>query len=85
MVTDSIKFLVAATFAITLVSLSSSSDVSADVAATATAVSGLQYCGGGPWTSFFANLVSIPCDHSNIDNCCYEHDRFVLSDTLLIS
>uniref|UniRef100_A0AC35G1A7 Phospholipase A2 n=1 Tax=Panagrolaimus sp. PS1159 TaxID=55785 RepID=A0AC35G1A7_9BILA len=64
--------LFAATFLAFIPIVFSTSDLSADVVVAA---SGLSHCGGGPWTSFFANLVSIPCDHSNIDNCCYEHDR----------
>jgi hypothetical protein len=51
---------------------STTTDLSADITVAA---SKLHNCGAGPVTSFFANLVSIPCDHSNIDNCCYEHDR----------
>uniref|UniRef100_A0A7E4UUP4 Phospholipase A2 n=1 Tax=Panagrellus redivivus TaxID=6233 RepID=A0A7E4UUP4_PANRE len=39
------------------------------------AFAGLDYCGGGPFSSFWANFVSVPCEVSKIDACCYEHDR----------
>ncbi|KAE9547918.1 hypothetical protein FO519_008866 [Halicephalobus sp. NKZ332] len=38
-------------------------------------LAGLRHCGGGPFSSFWANLVSIPCDSPSIDNCCFDHDR----------